>query len=422
MSNNKIDSTTTITTSSTFSDLTTTTTKSSTAPIKLMAKFHLLPQNEYVTIPEDLFIYSGFLREYKKGMLNDKFCRNVEENLIIPLPPIAGKPVYKHYIEKLCEYTRHNYGPGSSAKRVPSSVDIRNSNGQKNGNSVSNNKMNNKSRNQDDNAAGRSPEKSSSGTFIADMEAKADAKWSKLPDWAHGWFSALDKDILISTANVAALLINPTRSIFCFACHHNVKAVQIRRGMDNNAAMLFRPPNEMLQKMSQEMFKIGEIVKFQAWQSSSFQRLRKDASYENYYKQLLYKNRDIIAAKQRELEKANREIQQMAALLEDHKKEIRQLKNNATICIMSDSSIMMPPPIKRQKYPTLNGPSPFSTPLSFCDCKTSTPIMSDYLPSNSNMLPSFCSTLARSNSNNNNSNNILQLLTPRRALEEKLLL
>ncbi|CAK5090690.1 unnamed protein product [Meloidogyne enterolobii] len=84
--------------------------------------------------------------------------------------------------------------------------------------------------------------------------------------------------------------------------------------MDNNAAMLFRPPNEMLQKMSQELFKIGEIVKFQAWQSSSFQRLRKDASYENYYKQLLYKNRDIIAAKQRELEKANREIQQMAAL------------------------------------------------------------------------------------------------------------
>uniref|UniRef100_A0A915MBY3 Uncharacterized protein n=1 Tax=Meloidogyne javanica TaxID=6303 RepID=A0A915MBY3_MELJA len=166
MSNNKIDSTTTITTSSTFSDLTTTTTtKSSTAPIKLMAKFHLLPQNEYVTIPEDLFIYSGFLREY----------------------------------------TRHNYGPGSSAKRVPSSVDIRNSNGQKNGNSVSNNKMNNKSRN-DDNAAGRSPEKSSSGTFIADMEAKADAKWSKLPDWAHGWFSALDKDILISTANVASFL------------------------------------------------------------------------------------------------------------------------------------------------------------------------------------------------------------------------
>jgi len=45
--------------------------------------------------------------------------------------------------------------------------------------------------------------------------------------------------------------------------------------MDNNAAMLFRPPNELLQKMSQEMFKIGEIVKFQAWQSSSFQRLRK---------------------------------------------------------------------------------------------------------------------------------------------------
>nr|CAD2152721.1 unnamed protein product [Meloidogyne enterolobii] len=218
-----------------------------------------------------------------------------------------------------------------------------------------------------------------------------------------------------------ALLINPTRSIFCFACHHNVKAVQIRRGMDNNAAMLFRPPNEMLQKTSQEMYKIGEIVKFQAWQSSSFQRLRKDASYENYYKQLLYKNRDVIATKQRELEKANREIQQMAALLEDHKKEIRQLKNNATICIMSDSSIMMPPPIKRQKYPTLNGPSPFSTPLSFCDCKTSTPIMSDYLPSNTNMLPSFCSTLARSNSNNNNSNNILQLLTPRRALEESML-
>ncbi|CAK5090228.1 unnamed protein product [Meloidogyne enterolobii] len=66
--------------------------------------------------------------------------------------------------------------------------------------------MNNKSRNDDNNAAGRSPEKSSSGTFIADMEAKADAKWSKLPDWAHGWFSALDKDILISTANVASFL------------------------------------------------------------------------------------------------------------------------------------------------------------------------------------------------------------------------
>ncbi|KAL7074318.1 hypothetical protein ACQ4LE_006404 [Meloidogyne hapla] len=204
MSNNKVDSSTT-TTSSTFSDLTT---KSST-PTKHVAKFHLLPQDDYVTIPEDLFIYSGFLREYKKGMLNDKFCRNIEENLIIPLPPIAGKPVYRHYIEKLCEfftlYTRHNYGPGSSAKRVPSSIDIRNSNGQKNGNTVSNNKSN-KCRTQDDIAVGRSPEKSSSGTFVADMEVKADAKWSKLPDWAHGWFSALDKDILISTANVAGFL------------------------------------------------------------------------------------------------------------------------------------------------------------------------------------------------------------------------
>uniref|UniRef100_A0A1I8BN99 Uncharacterized protein n=1 Tax=Meloidogyne hapla TaxID=6305 RepID=A0A1I8BN99_MELHA len=163
MSNNKVDSSTT-TTSSTFSDLTT---KSST-PTKHVAKFHLLPQDDYVTIPEDLFIYSGFLREYKKGMLNDKFCRNIE-------------------------YTRHNYGPGSSAKRVPSSIDIRNSNGQKNGNTVSNNKSN-KCRTQDDIAVGRSPEKSSSGT------------WSKLPDWAHGWFSALDKDILISTANVAGFL------------------------------------------------------------------------------------------------------------------------------------------------------------------------------------------------------------------------
>uniref|UniRef100_A0A915PD02 Uncharacterized protein n=1 Tax=Meloidogyne floridensis TaxID=298350 RepID=A0A915PD02_9BILA len=263
-----------------------------------MAKFHLLPQNEYVTIPEDLFIYSGFLREYKKGMLNDKFCRNLEENLIIPLPPIAGKPVYKHYIEKLCEYTRHNYGPGSSAKRVPSSVDIRNSNGQKNGNSVSNNKMNNKSRNDDNNAAGRSPEKSSSGTFIADMEAKADAKWSKLPDWAHGWFSALDKDILISTANVASFL-TATPFVEHFA---NFLAIKV-----------------------QEMENEKQIMEY-----------------------LNYKFDDFEGAR-----------------------------------------------LKQQLY-----------------------IMSDYLPSNSNMLPSFCSTLARSNSNNNNSNNILQLLTPRRALEE----
>ncbi|CAK5090062.1 unnamed protein product [Meloidogyne enterolobii] len=119
---------------------------------------------------------------------------------------LEQKPRTIYPIILFCRYTRHNYGPGSSAKRVPSSVDIRNSNGQKNGNSVSNNKMNNKMRNDDNNAAGRSPEKSSSGTFIADMEAKADAKWSKLPDWAHGWFSALDKDILISTANVASFL------------------------------------------------------------------------------------------------------------------------------------------------------------------------------------------------------------------------
>jgi len=49
--------------------------------------------------------------------------------------------------------------------------------------------------------------------------------------------------------------------------------------MDNNAAMLFRPPNELLQKTSQEMYKIGEIVKFQAWQSSSFQRLRKVGNF-----------------------------------------------------------------------------------------------------------------------------------------------
>jgi hypothetical protein len=28
----------------------------------------------------------------------------------------------------------------------------------------------------------------------------------KLPDWAHGWFSALDKDMLMMSANVANFL------------------------------------------------------------------------------------------------------------------------------------------------------------------------------------------------------------------------
>lgn len=44
--------------------------KSATAPQKRIVQFHLLPQNEFVTIPDELFIYSGFLREYKRGMLN----------------------------------------------------------------------------------------------------------------------------------------------------------------------------------------------------------------------------------------------------------------------------------------------------------------------------------------------------------------
>jgi len=70
-----------------------------------------------------------------------------------------------------------------------------------------------------------------------------------------------------------AIVHGTTNSVSCFVCHHNVKAVQIRRGMDQSAAVLFRPPNELLQKLSQ-FYKIGEIIKFQAWQFASFQRLR----------------------------------------------------------------------------------------------------------------------------------------------------
>uniref|UniRef100_A0A915MA49 RING-type domain-containing protein n=1 Tax=Meloidogyne javanica TaxID=6303 RepID=A0A915MA49_MELJA len=110
-----------------------------------------------------------------------------------------------------------------------------------------------------------------------------------------------------------------TNSVSCFVCHHNVKAVQIRRGMDQSAAVLFRPPNELLQKLSQ-FYKIGEIIKFQAWQFASFQRLRqgKDTSQEVYYKQLLQK-------KDRDLEKALEENKRLNTLLESKEKEIRQL-------------------------------------------------------------------------------------------------
>jgi hypothetical protein len=31
-------------------------------------------------------------------------------------------------------------------------------------------------------------------------------QWSKLSDWAHGWFSALDKNLLIGAANIANYL------------------------------------------------------------------------------------------------------------------------------------------------------------------------------------------------------------------------
>ena len=44
--------------------------KSTTTSQKRIVQFHLLPQNEFVNIPDELFIYSGFLREYKRGMLN----------------------------------------------------------------------------------------------------------------------------------------------------------------------------------------------------------------------------------------------------------------------------------------------------------------------------------------------------------------
>jgi hypothetical protein len=31
-------------------------------------------------------------------------------------------------------------------------------------------------------------------------------QWSKFSDWAHGWFSAIDKDLLIEVANIANYL------------------------------------------------------------------------------------------------------------------------------------------------------------------------------------------------------------------------
>ena len=155
------------------------------------AKFQLDPEGELVDIPDELFIYSTFLREYKKSMMKDK-CNSygAEENTIIPLRPISGELVFRKHLEKLFEffalYTRHNYGPGSSAKKASSALDVRAHHGKDEGLLEA--------------------ASTGSGGAINDMEAKADAKWSKLPDWAHGWFSALDKDMLMMSANVANFL------------------------------------------------------------------------------------------------------------------------------------------------------------------------------------------------------------------------
>jgi hypothetical protein len=45
------------------------------------AKFRLDPEGELVDIPDELFIYSTFLREYKKVMMKDK-CNNYGAELV----------------------------------------------------------------------------------------------------------------------------------------------------------------------------------------------------------------------------------------------------------------------------------------------------------------------------------------------------
>jgi len=89
------------------------------------AAFLLQPNKELVEIPEEMFIWSNFLREYKKSMLVDnkgnnkgnersvknKFCISimwalfrVEIDYIIPLPPIQGQPVQRAHLEKVYEF------------------------------------------------------------------------------------------------------------------------------------------------------------------------------------------------------------------------------------------------------------------------------------------------------------------------------
>uniref|UniRef100_A0A914I4M9 SKP1 component dimerisation domain-containing protein n=1 Tax=Globodera rostochiensis TaxID=31243 RepID=A0A914I4M9_GLORO len=175
----------------------------------LKQKQHPVPQfllsgGDLVPIPDSIFIYSAFLRDYKKAMMRDK---EDVENLTIPMPMVSGKqPFTKQHLTIMTQffdlYTRHNYGAGSSsAKKVPSSIDLRDKSAASGGHSkaLSNAAKGGK--------FGRDVVESvSSETNIAEMEAKSDAKTPGLPDWAHGFFSALDKNLLIETANVANFL------------------------------------------------------------------------------------------------------------------------------------------------------------------------------------------------------------------------
>lgn len=89
-----------------------------------VAAFLLQPNKELVEIPEEMFIWSNFLREYKKSMMidnkgNKSNDRSVEKvfyilivrafyraqiDYIIPLPPIQGQPVQRAHLEKVYEF------------------------------------------------------------------------------------------------------------------------------------------------------------------------------------------------------------------------------------------------------------------------------------------------------------------------------
>ncbi|KAL3082198.1 hypothetical protein niasHT_037836 [Heterodera trifolii] len=177
----------------------------------------LLSGGDAVPIPDSLFIYSAFLRDYKKAMLRGDMDNL--ENMTIPLPVVSGKqPFTKQHLTVMTQffdlYTRHNYGAGSSsAKKVPSTVDLQ-------GKCVPGAAAHAKATPRGLNKTTAPPtggngvvgngrdmaESVSSETNIVEMEAKSDAKTPGLPDWAHGFFSALDKNLLIQTANVANFL------------------------------------------------------------------------------------------------------------------------------------------------------------------------------------------------------------------------